>query len=313
MLTQEQIQNYIRTLKVGGKIENPLIELKRQWWDFENEMGISEFIKDTTSLANTPGGNGYIIIGLDERTGEIFNSPFPSHEKYDDPTKLGNLIYRKVQEPFTLEFFELTIDQKIIVVVEIIESHNRPHIIKEHKTPKQTIQNFIPIRKSSGTRPADKFDLDLIYSSRSVNIPAYKLDLYVSKITYLYNQPYDNKKGFCIDASLLNTGQRSNFITAGELTLFNDSTPLTSFELTQIRLRDESFSKWHDLKRDDFLPLEPNVIINTYMGFAVEHNQIEDYNELYKDKFKNCKFQLSITDFKGSTTLSELFQVRKFK
>lgn len=57
-------------------------------------------------------------------------------------------------------------------------SNKKPPIIKEHKN----IQNFIPMRKSTSTRPVDKFDLDLMYSEKNnLVVPPYRLDLHISE------------------------------------------------------------------------------------------------------------------------------------
>ncbi|MEK5431334.1 ATP-binding protein [Lysinibacillus sp. FSL R7-0073] len=225
MITESKIQEYLRTIRNGGIIEKPKLDLKKEWWNLNEEIGISEFIKDTTALANTFGENGYIIIGIDEKTGEVFDAPFPANKKINDPTKLGNLIYSKVQEPFTVEFYPYTIENKNLIVVEIRESFNKPHVIKNHKTSKKEIQNYIPIRKSTGTYPADKFDLDLMYSNRNISIPNYKLDLFIPKVTMTFEQNYSTNRGFAINLSILNSGQRTNIVTSGEITLFLDDEP----------------------------------------------------------------------------------------
>ncbi|PFL47424.1 hypothetical protein COE36_25170 [Bacillus cereus] len=88
------------------------------------------------------GATEYIVIGLDE-SGEFHNTPYPDG-KYNDPLKILGIIYRKVQEPMSIEFYDIQIDNKNIVVIEIPKSYNKPHVIKQFRNS----QNYIPIRKS---------------------------------------------------------------------------------------------------------------------------------------------------------------------
>ncbi|MDC6266643.1 AlbA family DNA-binding domain-containing protein [Lysinibacillus fusiformis] len=311
MITESKIQEYLRTLRNGGIIENPKLELKKEWWNLHEELGISEFIKDTTALANTFGGNGFIIIGIDEKTGEVFDSPFPANNKINDPTKLGNIIYSKVQEPFTAEFYSYTIENKNLVVVEIRESFNKPHIIKNHKTSKKEIQNYIPIRKSTGTYPADKFDLDLMYSNRNMSIPNYKLDLFIPKVTQTFEQTYNSKRGFAINVSILNSGQRTNIVTSGEITIFKDNEAKFKFEMKQFLCKTDETNGWKNMNKQEYIILQPNEIRNLSIGFFVPEDQAPEFFLDHRRGLKNYQLQLSINDVKNIPCISDLFTAKK--
>ena len=295
MISKEKILDYARILKKGGSLENPKLELKEKWWDFSDELGIYEFIKDTTALANTYGGNGYIIIGISEGNGDLHDAPYPTHNKYDDPTKLKDSIYRYVQEPFQIEFQDYEIEGKIVVVLEIQESFNRPHVIKNHKTGKYQYQNFIPIRKTSGVRPADKFDLDIMYSTRNISIPSYKLDLYVENETRMFWQDYKQKRGFCINVTMINTGERTNFVTSGELIITSNEVTFSNFEMKQWRVKSQG--NWFSLEEQEYIILQPNEVKNVSIGFVIEKD-FAKFEQLKKDNFKDMHFHLNIKDMK---------------
>lgn len=312
MINESKIQEYIRTIKNGGIIENPKLDLKREWWDFTDDKGAYEFVKDTTALANTPGSNGYIIIGIDEKTGDICDAPFPTQSKYNDPTKLGNLIYSKVQEPFTVEFYQYLIEDKSVVVVEIKESYNQPHIIKNHKTKKNhDIQNFIPIRKSTGTYATDKFDIDAMYYNRNISIPNYKLDIYIAKETLTFEQNYKNRRGFSINVNILNTGQRTNIVTSGVITLFKEGSPEFNFEMKQFRCKADVSREWKDMHEQDFITLQPNEINNFNIGFLVPPEQAVNFFHEYDRGLQKYQLQLSINDIKNTPSTSNLFIVKR--
>ncbi|WP_421662735.1 RNA-binding domain-containing protein [Lysinibacillus telephonicus] len=105
MLVLEDLMRYIHIARAGEKVENPKVELKREWWNINDSDGQEEFIKDVTAMANTPGNDGFFIIGVDEKDGNLFDASFPSRGKYDEPSKLGQLVHRKVQEPMTIECY----------------------------------------------------------------------------------------------------------------------------------------------------------------------------------------------------------------
>ncbi|WP_312124509.1 AlbA family DNA-binding domain-containing protein [Lysinibacillus boronitolerans] len=313
MINEAKIHEYIRIIKTGGKIEDPKLDIKKEWWDFSDDKGAFEFVKDTTALANTPGKNGYIIIGIDEKTGEVYNAPFPTQNKYNDQTKLGNLIFSKVQEPFTVEFYSYSIENKNVVVVEIKESHNKPHIIKNHKTKKNyDIQNFIPIRKSTGTYAADKFEIDAMYYNKNLSVPNYKLDLYIAKETVTSEQKYRLERGFFINVSILNTGQRTNIITSGELTLFSDGEPLNFFEIKQFRYRNTENQDWKDMKNQEYITLQPNEISNFNIGFSVPKEQEKEFFFEFARGLRNYQFKLTIYDIKNTPSTSDLFSAKQY-
>ncbi|MBN1902040.1 hypothetical protein JW926_12020, partial [Candidatus Sumerlaeota bacterium] len=74
---EKSIQHLVDRLKYGGEIEENKIEIKREWYDLgSNKIEIiSEFLKDITSIPNTVGTDGFLIIGLD-KIGNIYDSPF---------------------------------------------------------------------------------------------------------------------------------------------------------------------------------------------------------------------------------------------
>jgi hypothetical protein len=50
----------------GMNKEHPKLDFKSTWYDLKNEAQINEFIKDNSAIANTPGLDGFIVIGYDD-------------------------------------------------------------------------------------------------------------------------------------------------------------------------------------------------------------------------------------------------------
>lgn len=94
MLSTDKVIMYSNMIKNGARdFENAKMEFKREWWNLGDIYGMNEFLKDLTAMANTPGDNGYIIVGLD-KTGNFFDAPLP-----DDSAKLRGYIFKRIQEP----------------------------------------------------------------------------------------------------------------------------------------------------------------------------------------------------------------------
>ncbi|UPT60482.1 hypothetical protein GK107_14430 [Geobacillus thermoleovorans] len=303
MLQEEDIMRYIELARAGEKVENPKVELKREWWKLEETEGQEEFIKDVTAMANTPGGDGYFIIGVDDETGALYDAPFPSDGRYNDPDKLGQLVYRKVQEPMTIECHPYTIENCTIYVLKVPRSFNKPHIIKQHKNR----QNFIPIRKSTGTRPADKFDLDLMYSERNnVVVPPYRLDIHIAEPTKIFFNGVYNRKGiyqgkpnWSLIINILNTGTNINMIQSGELVLLDDFDEVATLKHINFYIPGHS-SVWESIENYEYIKIKPNDIVRVNIGFCFE----SESNMQYITNLLNLGYlrgYIRLTDISGTT------------
>ncbi|WP_445505411.1 AlbA family DNA-binding domain-containing protein [Niallia sp. 03091] len=301
MLYVDEIKMYSRIIKNGGTVENPKIELKKEWWDFSQNKGQEEFIKDVTAMANTQGDDGYIIIGLDGKNGDLFNSPFPQ-SNYDDPSKIIGLIYKKVIEPMDVEFYEEEVEGKNIIIVHIPKSQNKPHVIKSFNNR----HHFIPVRKGTSINAATKYDLDLMYSERDkIVIPPYRLAIHLSKNTIFTLIPAVGQKGIKtlgFNAHILNTGQNINMVKEAKLVLIENERESYKFEHNSFfNTVDNS---WRRLEYDEYIKIPPNDILKVNMGFIYEGE--EEYSEFREKDFSNTTGYLELTDVSGAKVRSDI-------
>lgn len=304
MLNEINVIKYIHLARAEVKVENPKVELKRQWWNFEEQAGQEEFVKDVTAMANTLGDSGYFIIGVDEENGELFQAPFPTLGRYNDPTKLGQLVSKKIQEPFNIECYPFTIEDKLIYVLEVPRSFNKPHLIKQHRN----IQNFIPIRKSTGTYPADKFDLDLMYSERNqMVIPPYRLDFHVVNPAKIYNAgKLKGKATMSLIMNILNTGTNINMVISGHLKLFDGESDLETLMHNAFFIPGIS-SDWSVLEENNYFKIKPNDITRVNVGFCYEDNISEHTMELLKSS--RLKGMITFVDIFGNNVHSDIIDL----
>ena len=218
---EQSLRFLIDRLQNGGEVEESKIEIKREWYDLGNKdkKVISEFLKDITSIANTPGVNGFLIIGLDQKTGQLFDSPFTS-SGLRDVSDIYGLMVKFVDPAIDFEIKEFEMNGKTVTVFIIPPSLSKPHIISEYISKSdKIIQNYIPIRKVSGIYPANRSDIEFMFYDRKNIEPEYALEIKTYKphlrFTAGNGQPFSAK----IQSSLQNYGRKPIALVAGSLTV----------------------------------------------------------------------------------------------
>jgi hypothetical protein len=158
-MNEQQLKILIENAKRGRKIEETHTEVKREWYDLTKEDFKKEFVKDVVALANARGDcERNLIFGLDENTGDLFDSKRPM-----DEAALQQIINSNCEPLIIFTVEEYSIDGITLSVVNIPKSDNRPHLIKKYKV-RDTIENYIPVRHGTTTDFASRSDLDEMYN-----------------------------------------------------------------------------------------------------------------------------------------------------
>ena len=186
-MTIDQIQNiiagYLTDALKGLDKENPKLDFKTKWYNLKDEISINEFLKDCTSIANTPGLDGFIVIGYDEKK-KAFHSAKFSDCSLKDSNELVGLIISRVDRIFHIANYDIDIDGNNLSILHIPPSFDKPHVIKKYKTAKKEEDQRVFIRYGSTTRIATKYDYDFINYDRKNNIPEYSLYMSSSLMGY---------------------------------------------------------------------------------------------------------------------------------
>lgn len=207
------IKSYIDQALAGLEKENPKFDFKASWYSLKNLVDINEFLKDTTSIANTVGPNGYIVIGFDAKAKKFMPSNFRD-SGLRDSAEIINLINKRVDQLFTLNTLDIRVDGNDISVIEIPASLNKPHVIRNYQTfyPDGKInkeeENKIFVRKNSRIFPASKYDIALMYYDRKNITPEYELECYLNFNHSVYNIIHNER--LCLDThvTIENSGRR---------------------------------------------------------------------------------------------------------
>lgn len=159
-MNREWLLGIVADLRQGMQVEDLKIDVKREWWRLGTPDGDAEFARDLCAIVNTRGGgDGAIIVGVDS-LGALYPAPISTTKM--DKSALQQLIIRRCEPSFEIRPWEYEMEGKIITVVELPRSSNRPHVVKDFKNWK----NYIPVRKSTGTFAANRYDLDEMYADR---------------------------------------------------------------------------------------------------------------------------------------------------
>ncbi len=234
VMNESDLQKKIEYLRLriasGQNPEDNKLELKSRWYSLKNTddkidpHAQNEFLKDLVALANTPGLDGFLIIGMDEQGG-LNNSPF-SLSGLKDQTEIRNLVVKNVDTPVEFILHEIPIadsgSTKIISIFEVPLSNDRPHVIHRYVTPKQgEIQNYIPIRKSTGVFAANRNDLELMYHERTHLNPEYALEISSYKPRFLVGSSI---QGLSLEFQLVfqNTGEKGIAVAEAEIEILPD-------------------------------------------------------------------------------------------
>ncbi len=208
-------------LKGGLDKEHPKLDFKRIWYDLSVNSEINEFLKDTTSIVNTVGLDGFIVIGFDDKTKEFVEATF-KNSRLRDSSNIIDLINKKVDQLFDLNTFDIVVLGHKLSVIHIPPSINKPHVIRLYQSYDKegnirNEENKVFVRKNSRTFPASKYDFELMYYDRKNIIPDYELHSNFPSKVLSFN--ISDRLDLSTFLTIENTGRRSVAIRQISLTV----------------------------------------------------------------------------------------------
>lgn len=108
--------------KILSKYEGPKLDFKA-CLKIDTESEKKEFAKDVIAIANSKGGRGYIIFGVEDKTKKILGI---KPNEYDEE-KIQQIICSRVDPPVTIAVDILDYKGKKIAVLTIFRSYQQPH------------------------------------------------------------------------------------------------------------------------------------------------------------------------------------------
>lgn len=213
------------------KLEELLSRSEYEKLDFKLDFNIDkeyskrEFVKDVTAIANSKGGRGYIIFGVEDKKKEIVGVTANKLEE----ERIQQLICGRCDPPVPIRFEEIFYKDKKLFVLTIFKSSQRPHQILQTGT--------FYIRRGSTTDIARRYEVasmlqeNGILSYETTILPnAYidDLDFTLIKKYFSIDSEISSKKNILILEAMGILGrdmERSEYHpTAGGMLLFGKNT-----------------------------------------------------------------------------------------
>lgn len=111
------------------KLKQLLLQEENEKLDFKAELHLSteserkELVKDVTAIANSRGGRGHIIFGVEDKTKRILGI---NPELFQEE-QIQQIIYTRTDPPVPVKLDFINIEDKTVAVLTIFRSRHAPH------------------------------------------------------------------------------------------------------------------------------------------------------------------------------------------
>ena len=107
----------------GTKLD---FKLRLELW---NETGKKELAKDICAIANSRGGRGYIVVGIQDKTKEIIGL---NEEEIFAEERVQQIVSSRCEPPIPVEVDFVQINNKKIGVITIYDGNQKPYQVREN-------------------------------------------------------------------------------------------------------------------------------------------------------------------------------------
>jgi predicted HTH transcriptional regulator len=117
-----------KLLKLINKEEGTKLDFKQQL-ELDTESSRKELAKDICSIANSKGGRGYIIFGIEDKTKRIIGidkNNFPNEEQ------LQQVISSRSEPPIPVRLDLIKFEDKTVAVLTIYDGDQKPYQLREN-------------------------------------------------------------------------------------------------------------------------------------------------------------------------------------
>lgn len=117
-------KKFINLLK---KIEGPKLDFK-QSIEIDSDSGRKELAKDICAIANSRGGRGYLIIGIEDKTKKIIGIG----ESEFSEEKIQQIISSRIEPPVPISLEFLNYDGKNLAIINIYDGPQKPYQMRDN-------------------------------------------------------------------------------------------------------------------------------------------------------------------------------------
>lgn len=146
-----------------AKLANLLKEEEGFKLDFKYKLSLEvdsdkkEFVKDVIAIANTEGGRGYIIFGIEDKTKRIVGlQDLPK----DIEERIQQVITYRSVPPVPVKFETLEYKQKVVGILTIYKSRQAPHQMRQN--------GAFYLRRGSTTDIATRHEIAQMFQAQGI-------------------------------------------------------------------------------------------------------------------------------------------------
>lgn len=118
----------VKKLKKLLKNEESIKQDYKLKLDFSTESAKKEFAKDISAIANSRGGRGYLIIGVEDKTKKIVGI----EQRDFSEEQIQQVISSRIDPPIPVSFDLINYESKKIGVITIYQSEQKPYQFREN-------------------------------------------------------------------------------------------------------------------------------------------------------------------------------------
>ena len=96
--------------------------------DISSESGKKELAKDVCAIANSRGGRGYLVIGIEDKTKRVIGI---NKLKSLDEEKIQQVVSSRCEPPIPITVEVIEVEGKQVGVITIYDGGQKPYQIKE--------------------------------------------------------------------------------------------------------------------------------------------------------------------------------------
>lgn len=102
--------------------EGPKLDFKAKL-DLTTESGKKELAKDVLAIANSQGGRGHILIGVEDRTKKILGIEEDSYSE----ERIQQIVSNRCEPPLNIRYETVLIKDRHVGVITVFYSNKKPH------------------------------------------------------------------------------------------------------------------------------------------------------------------------------------------
>ena len=286
-MTEDEIKRivtkYIYQAFEGMSKENNKFDFKKSWYNLKEDLEVNEFLKDISAMVNTPGPDGFIVIGFDDKSKE-YNPSIFLDSKLKDKNEIPGILIRRIDHAFDINIYDIKIDENKLSVIHIPPSYSKPHFLKNYKSKSnKEEQHRIFVRNDTTTKIAGRIDLErMLWDNKNVE-PEYGIEMSVNKSSMVFNTTTNTYGNFELTLSGLvveNIGKRNLGIGKLEFSLkFKESCGLDELIFAHAKVK---FAEVYSEIKHSKMIIKPYSIEQFKLKLYTNYNFGDDYSDRQK-------------------------------